>query len=193
MNTLDICNLALAKLSQRRLSGLADDHDPVSLQCAQLYHPARKETLTSCRWTFATRTQFLPLSPTYDPLPEPYTLAYSLPDGCLRVLDVPLREWTLSGRKLLTPPHSHTTLKITYIDNVEDPDSFDPLFIDALACRLAEKLALTLTGSLELKVSLANEFNKIILPMAKHINQLQYRSNDQHPLTHILNASLFPY
>ena len=195
MNTaLEICNRALSKLGQRQISGLSQPSDPVSMQCSLLYHPARRETLCACRWSFAVRTESLMPLPVLNGVEElmpPFTVQYALPTRCLRVLDVPLRKWSLSGRRLLALGRAEDALTITFIDNVEDGCVFDPLFTDALVCRLAEKLALPVTGSQSLRQSLLNEYHKVLLPQAAHINQVQYQSNDQHPLDDILSRSLF--
>lgn len=195
MNTaLEICNRALSKLGQRQIAGLAQSKDPISMQCSLLYHPARKETLCACRWSFAVRSETLTPLPhlsEVEEVPAPFTAQYALPTRCLRVLDVPLKKWSLAGRRLLSMGRNDEELSITYIDNVEDGSIFDPLFVDALVCRLAEKLALPVTGSHSLRQSLLNEYHKVLLPQAAHINQVQHQSNDQHPLDDILNRSLF--
>lgn len=197
MNTaLEICNRALSKLGQRQIVGLAQSKDPISMQCSLLYHPARKETLCACRWSFAVRAETLTSLPELKGVEEiapPFTAQYLLPTRCLRVLDVPLKKWSLAGRRLLTMGHGRDSLTITFIDNVEDGSVFDPLFVDALVCRLAEKLALPVTGSHSLRQSLLNEYHKVLLPQAAHINQVQHQSNDQHPLSGILGRSLFSH
>lgn len=193
MTTLDICNRALSKLGQRHITTLGKTQDPVSMQCSLLYHPARRETLSACRWSFAVRSDVITALPTVEGaeiLPPPFTKQFALPTRCLRVLDVPLPRWTLQGRRLLAGCQPDA-LVITYIDDVEDATRFDPLFTDALVCRLAEKLALPVTGSHSLRHSLLNEYHKTLLPQAAHINQVQHNSNDQHPLRDILSRSIF--
>lgn len=193
MKTLDICNRALSKLGQRHITALGKSQDPISMQCSLLYHPARKETLSACRWSFAVKADTiiaLPEVKGVDVLPPPFKRQFPLPTRCLRVLDVPLSRWSLMGRRLVAPGDIDA-LVITYIDDVEDTTRFDPLFVDALVCRLAEKLALPVTGSHSLRQNLLNEYHKILLPQASHINQVQHNSNDQHPLQGILKRSLF--
>lgn len=194
MTTLEICNRALSKLGQRHITALGRANDPISVQCALLYHPARRETLSACRWSFAVKAETLsplPVIECREVLPPPFTIQYALPTRCLRVLDVPLRRWSLSGRRLLADSSPGGPLTITYIDDLENSELFDPLFTDALVCRLAEKLALPVTGSHSLRQSLLNEYHKTLLPQASHINQVQHNSNDQHPLRSILSRSIF--
>ncbi len=193
LTTLEICNRALSKLGQRHIEALSRAQDPVSMQCSLLYHPARKETLSACRWSFAVKAERLmplPVMEGVEVLPPPFTARFLLPTRCLRVLDVPLKRWSLSGRSLLTMTGGDS-LTITYLEDIEDASKFDPLFVDALVCRLAEKLALPVTGSHSLRRDLLNEYHKILLPQAAHFNQVQHCSNDQHPLDYILKNSLF--
>lgn len=195
LSPLEICNRALSKLGQRHITGLDKTQDPISQQCALLYHPARREVLCACRWSFAVKASVLKSIPKSfyktQTIPPPFSFAYELPEACLRVLDVPLKKWSLSGRQLMTMQEGNARLTITYIEDSEMVEDWDPLFTEALVCRLAEKLCLPVTGSHTLRQNLLNEYNKVLLPQAAHINQVQHCSNDQHPLYNLLNNSIF--
>lgn len=77
------------------------------------------------------------------------------------MLDVECTEWKMQGRRIHA---SRAPLPMSYIADIEDAEQFDPLFMDALATRLAEKLAMPLTGNQSLRQNLHQEFHKIILP-----------------------------
>ncbi len=110
-------------------------------------------------------------------------------DCSLRVLDVECSEWKMQGRRIHA---SCAPLPLSYIADIENADQFDPLFMDALATRLAEKLAMPLTGNQSLRQNLNQEFHKIILPQAATVNAVQCFSNDSHPLLDLLRKIKSP-
>ena len=65
--------------------------------------------------------------------------------------------------------------------------------MDALATRLAEKLAMPMTGNQNLRQNLHQEFHKIILPQAATVNAVQSFSNDSHPLLDLLRKMRAPH
>lgn len=140
------------------------------------------------RWTFAaTQTTLDSVSAQAPNSLTPYQ--FTLPVDCLRVLDVECSEWKMQGRRIHA---SCAPLPLSYIADIENADQFDPLFMDALATRLAEKLAMPLTGNQSLRQNLNQEFHKIILPQAATVNAVQCFSNDSHPLLDLLRKSNRP-
>lgn len=95
----------------------------------------------------------------------------------------------MQGRRIHA---SCAPLPLSYIADIENADQFDPLFMDALATRLAEKLAMPLTGNQSLRQNLNQEFHKIILPQAATVNAVQCFSNDSHPLLDLLRKIKSP-
>lgn len=73
------------------------------------------------------------------------------------MLDVECSEWKMQGRRIHA---SCAPLPLSYIADIENADLFDPLFMDALATRLAEKLAMPLTGNQSLRQNLNQESTK---------------------------------
>lgn len=181
-SALSICNAALSRIGEAPLTSLDPNHSSAAKLCHLHYHPARRETLTLARWTFATRNTVLHAETTVE-RNSPHPSRFSLPAECLRVLDVNCNDWTLQGRKILARV---SCLHLSYIEDIEDGELFDPLFTEALVTHLAEKLAVPLTTSQNLRQSLAQEFHKVILPLAATTNSVQSRSNDVHPLARLL-------
>ncbi len=179
MNTptaLNICNLALAKLGESPISELSANGNPATRQCYLHYHPTRREILCAHRWSFAAK--LIELQSAEQSSPHSL-LAHTLPLDCLRVLSVNQKHWELRGRSVYT---RDSTIKLLYTYDCEDVEFFEPLFIDALATRLAYKMCISLTSSSTLKESLAQEYSRVALPNASHFNAVQSQSNDSHPL-----------
>ncbi len=181
---LSICNLALTKLGEAPISAILPNGSPAARLCYTHYHPVRREILCTNRWTFATTLATL----ANDTAPQTSpSIEHRLPDNCLRVLEVSSNDWSLRGRCIYCPEHQ---IRLLYIADVEDPALFDPLFIDAFATRLACKLCIPLTSSTTAREALTQEYNRLSLPQAAHVNAVQAHSNDSHPLNKILSHSL---
>ncbi|MDO5471215.1 MAG: hypothetical protein Q4F38_07920 [Akkermansia sp.] len=175
LTALDICNLALSKLGEAPLSEINPNGCPASRLCYLHYHPVRREILCTSRWTFACK--LITLHSEDDSVPCSH--ACTLPHDCLRVLEVNSRQWTLRGRSIYSPNQS---VRVLYIADVEDTTTFDPLFVEAFATRLACKLCIPLTSSTTAREALTQEYHRIALPSAAHFNAVQSHSNDSHPL-----------
>lgn len=187
-SALDICNAALSKIGEAPLDALIANESTASRLCVLHYHPARRETLCMARWTFATVQ--ITLDSVSAQAPNSLTpYQFTLPKDCLRVLDVECTEWKMQGRRILA---SRAPLRMSYIADIEDAEQFDPLFMDALATRLAEKLAMPMTVNQSLRQNLHQEFHKIILPQAATVNAVQSFSNDSHPLLDLLRKIKSP-
>lgn len=189
-NALSLCNIALSKLGESPIPAIDANGSPAARLCYLHYHPARKEVLSAARWSFATKLAILKSSEANEENGADYvehSLRYPLPADCLRVLDVAAPQWTLQGRAIYSAVSP--SLKIRYIYNCEDVEAFDPLFVDALATRLAEKLCIPLTASSTAREALTQEFHRVILPLASTINAVQSHSNDTHPLYRLWKSS----
>ena len=172
---LDICNLALSKLGEAPINSISANGSPASRLCYMHYHPVRREILCANRWSFATVLTTLPASEECDARMHSHTL----PQDCLRVLEVSSPSWTLRGRHIYCPPKQ---IRILYIRDEEDTTLFEPLFTEAFATGLACKLCIPLTSSTTAREALTQEYNRLALPRAAHFNAVQANSNDSHPL-----------
>lgn len=180
---LELCNAALSKIGEAPIEALSPNHSSAAKLCYLHYHPARRETLCMSRWTFATKSVLLEKTNESSTPRFKHPYSFLLPVDCLRVMDVECSSWTMRGRKIQA---TSSTLPLTYIADMEDCSLFDPLFSEALITHLAEKLAVPLTSSQSLRQNLAQEFHKIILPLAATTNAVQSHSNDSNPLHNII-------
>lgn len=142
-----ICNLALGRLGDRAtVSSLSPPEGSAQAQhCAMFYPLARNSTLQDHDWSFA-RTRATLANLLVDP-PESWLYGYEKPADCLqpRVLLRPGQTDDNDGEVYLlegTAIYSNTEdVSLRYTQLVTDPNQFSPLFVDALAWRLASYLA----------------------------------------------------
>ena len=182
-SALDICNIALSKLGESPLSAIDPNGSLASRMCYMHYHPVRREVLCANRWTFATVAVTLNAGEGED---GTASLPHTLPSDCLRVTGVSSPGWTLRGRTIYCRAAS---IRVHYIADCEDVSLFEPLFIEALAVRLACKLCIPLINSTTARQALVEEYQRIALPQAAHFNAVQSASNDQHPLYRLWKQS----
>lgn len=156
-----ICNLALQKLGASRITSLTED-SPHARNCNVAYEPMRDRELRAYPWGFAlARTVLAPdaTDPTFGP-----SYQFSLPTDFLRLHpdhDYQAEtDWQIEGRKLLTS--DGTAVYLRYIKRVEDPNEFDALFVDALACRIAFQLCEAITQSNSKKGAIWEEYRSAI-------------------------------
>jgi len=144
-----IYNLAFDLLDEEVAIDPSDDRAPVRWM-KRNYAPVRDAVLRRHPWNFAlARASLSALS---DAPPFGWKYQYQLPTECLRLL--PLTEGALlngapvkhevEGRRVLT--NAKAPLKIRYVQRVEDPNQFDPLFTQLLAAELAVRAANWITG-----------------------------------------------
>ncbi|TQV80773.1 hypothetical protein [Denitrobaculum tricleocarpae] len=140
---VEICNRALDKLGSAAITSL-DDNVKSARACARMFDAVRDAELRDHQWNFATARASLPELeevPVYG-----FARQYQLPGDCLKVVEVePTADWKIEGRRLLT--NVSAPVRIKYIRRVGDTSSFDALFVETLAARMAQELCETLTQS----------------------------------------------
>lgn len=136
-----ICNAALIDLGESTITALTEDTKAARL-CNQRYALLRDAELRTGRWVFANKkVQLAKLAST----PEfEFTSEFQLPSDSLRVIktDNDRLKYRIEDGKLLA---SVDVIKIQYVRRITDPNAFDSLFSEALAAKIAERLALALT------------------------------------------------
>jgi len=142
-SVVSICNMALRWVGTRSIAVITEN-SPESKECVQFYDPAREQTLRDHAWNFAQARIVLASLTVPAAYPE-YSYAYAWPSGCLRALKVLNASGVAedfevvlaasgASRMILTNAES---AMLVYTADVSDPNVFDPLFVRALARRLA--------------------------------------------------------
>jgi hypothetical protein len=202
MSPIDVCNMALAHLSDRRISRIDSDaqiSDALVRYCSEFYEPARRETLAAHRWTFAKAAASL--SARSDVTIINFDYAHQLPNDLLRLMQlIPGAEIkdsagtvtgiNFSGSKIdrfkivggqvwSNYPH----LAVEYIRDVEDPDEWTPHFIAAVARRLAAYLAGPISDNPNESANQMRIYETVDLPNAQYYDAVQDNSGENSDLS----------
>jgi hypothetical protein len=155
---VDIVNNAILKIRGNSISALGEA-GAEGEYAAVLYPQIRDAVLADHPWNFAITRAALARDATA-PAFE-YSYRFQLPSDCLRVWDVydHTTPWKVEGRYILT---DEAECNIIYIKRVETTGLFSPLFVEALATRLAASLAVPIAGDQGLKSSLFQEYIQVI-------------------------------
>lgn len=167
-----ICNVALQKLGETRITALTQDH-PVARDCNACYEAMRELELRKHRWRFAIERASLAADST-----EPafgYDNRFLLPSDCLRVIEPDPdqndnKDWQIEGRYILTDWEA--PLEIRYIKNVTDVSQHDALFDEVLACRIAIQLCEVRTQSQSKKEDVKQQYRDA-LSEARRVNAME--------------------
>jgi hypothetical protein len=175
-----ICNQALGKLGARRVIDL-DEESTEARACRLHYAETRDEVLRAHRWNFAIKRDSLTQLST--PPKFGWAFQYELPIDCLRVFEVNGWElgvrpgfWEVEGRVLLL---NEDVANIRYIQRVEDANLFDALFVEALALKLASKIARPINGSSEMSQEFLEEYEKVTGGRARRSDAFEGRPTRQ--------------
>jgi hypothetical protein len=179
----EIFNRALIKIGVATVSS-ATDNSEQARKCALVYPSLVKSELRKNPWSFAiTRVELAALAdaPAYE-----WKYAYQLPSDFVRVVqigdywdfaqirtitDAPLVPYVLEDKKILTDYNA--PLRFRYVrDKADDTESWDDLFVEAFACRLAAEICDSLTKS-QTKANNAAAAYKTAIFDAKRLNAIE--------------------
>ncbi len=153
-----VCNRALSKIGDELIITSVDDDTKPARYCKALYEDTRDFVLRSYPWRFALKRYVLA------PLKEKplfgYDYQFVVPSDCLRVWKTSNQQrYQVEGRHILADRNSFSFIGIS---RIEDATLFDPMFVEALALRLAAELAVPLTASVSLKENLVKEYQQFV-------------------------------
>ncbi len=175
-----ICNLALGELGAKSIMSL-EDASAEGRACNRFYSQTRDEVLRAHQWNFATaRTVLSQL----EEAPEfGWDYQYQLPSDFLRIRslnDIDCWDghdrYDIEGRTLLTDLDE---ANLRYIYRCTDGTLYDSLFVEALATKLAARIAAPLTGSQQLGLSLMQKYEQVLIHRARRIDASESRPKDR--------------
>jgi hypothetical protein len=145
MDSVTICNMALMAAGIPPITSFEETNDNAKL-CKSFYPVLRDRVLRDHSWSFAT--SYLALQQMAEKSPDPeYPFVAALPGDLIRVIatlgDIPFRR---IGNKLLVKELPATCLVIR---KVEDPNLFDPAFIEALQNLLSAEFVLSASRDIQ--------------------------------------------
>ena len=176
LSQVAIGNAALSKLGEPPIIDFADG-SKAARSVNEAFPRVRDALLRSHLWSFAmTRAQLAKLKT--KPLFE-FQSQYEIPTDLLRLVQIgeifvgynPSNyinsdsvDYRVEGKLLLTDfGSSSAPLAIKYVRRVTDTTTWDPLFDEAIACKLAVELANTITQSDQLKQIAQQEFKATLI------------------------------
>lgn len=155
----EICNVALARVGQREFIDDLNDASAQAQVCKALFTAARDAVLESFAWPFATRRATLALLA--GATRDSWGYVYVLPSDCVAVRYVyagtrnPASDERIAyAREIADDANGNPTVHVLLTDQIDAvlvytalisvTALYPPLFVDALAWRLAADLALAL-------------------------------------------------
>ncbi len=165
-----ICNLALDNLGQAPVNDINDVTVVDSRRCLRWYAQTRDEVLRSIYWNFAETRASLGnngQTPNHE-----WTYEAVLPNDYIRLrkfegepAERASERYNIERDKKLLSENKDPD--IVYTARITDVSQFDPLFINALAEKLAANMARLITGSTTLKKEFMESYNVALWDAAK--------------------------
>ena len=178
-----VANMALQRIGEKPITDIdSPGTDEAALAVDLIFADTRDEVCRSFPWTsISARTALSTSTATA----SPYSYKHTLTTPMLYVFEVidPTDDsksnikYQIEGTTLYT---NESTGQIRYIAQTATVATWDPLLLEAIVTRLASKLAIRLSGDLQLAVLMQREYMAIIgIAMAtKAIEGRQDDSND---------------
>jgi hypothetical protein len=196
MSPVDICNIALAHIGDRRITRMDADaqaQDALVRYCVEFYELAKTQALAAHRWSFAKEAAEL-VQQSNPVIVGNYAYSHVLPTDLLRLLTVyygklnaddvyvyanEVDHFKKVGRKLWS---NTPQIAIEYIANVDDPKQWSPHFQAAVARLLAHYLAGSIADNPQMANTHLEIYEKNALPNAQFYDSVQDNSGENDDL-----------
>ncbi len=176
VSDVSIANRALQKLGAKRISSLTQDH-PNARSMNAAFERVRRAELRRYPWSFAISRASIAADGD-DSLWGDWN-RYSLPNDFIRLIRDDETgshvDWKIEGLYILTADAS--PLEIRYIADVEDPNTFDALFVEVFASRLAMECCKEISDSTVDKESLKDDY-KAEIAEAKKVGAIEKEAQE---------------
>lgn len=174
---VSIANRALTKLGADRILLLTDETQQARVMNS-MFDDVRDAEIRRHHWKFAIRRAQLtalvdvPLwGYAYQyPLPADFLALVQVNDVYVRSLKKGTAPWSVEGGNILTDLVA--PLKMRYVARIDNPGTYDPLFVEALACKLAWEAAEALTQSSSKKQAVQEEY-QFAMAEAKRLDAME--------------------
>src|SRR5438105_3090689 len=149
---VSIANRALTKLGADRILLLSDDTQQARVMNS-MFDDVRDAEIRRHHWKFAIKRASIPAlvaAPVWGyayqyPVPMDYLGLVQVNQIYVRSVRKGTAPWSVEGGNILTDLTA--PLNVRYVARIDNPGTYDPLFVEALACKLALEAAESLTQS----------------------------------------------
>lgn len=183
MNSIEICNLALASIGNTRSIASMAEQSKEAILCSRFYNLTRHELLQEFPWNFSTKTIDLTATTETD---DRFEYVYEYPEDCLRVVrigetddneelnDYAIRTMDDSGEVFRRIACDVPAARCQYIFDMQDENGMPAVFVNALALSLAVKLSLPMVCAPQITQSVYQQA-RIAIDKAKRMCALENR------------------
>ena len=167
ISAVDICNLALSQLGDKRVTTIEAPATATEQICALHYDTTRQSLFRKHLWNFAKKRVVLTrlnTAPSFD-----YTDQYQLPNDYMRLIKVSStddtrfdhRDYDVEEGKLLLNANGATTVNLVYVFDQTVVAKWDTLFKTLCYLTLAKVICYDITRKATLKEALMAEIERM--------------------------------
>lgn len=169
ISNIDIANEAIVLIGGNKITSFSDTDSKSAITANMLYNVEKESLLRSHVWNFAKKYSILnelQSEPSFQ-----FSKIYQLPNDFLRLVRINEHTggWEIVQDKFYT---CMDKVEMVYVENITDPNLFDPLFRSALVFKLASLMAYPITGSESQGRHYAQQF-EFKIREAKQVNALE--------------------